>query len=531
MANRYWVGISGDWHDGNNWALTSGGGGGAGVPTAVDDVFFDANGANFVMFAPAFVCNNYTLEATAGSKFIIFNQGGVINGNFTMHAGYFAGSGGGGYVLEFKGNYYNTGGTFAMGTGTGVDITCLFSGGSNTYVHDNTTSAQFQNFSVSGVYVFSGTRMTVANVVQTLSAIGTIDIASGNRIDLSGTFGVFTGKIQGVGRFMYLYTSTSSIPATGIISCAFFQYYVSSPIIEIDAREYASTCKVELKWNTTGQSLRLKSGIHHFMNGVDLLCNNAAVTSAELDMAQYNAEIYSAGNFRTLTNEFPNAIFNIKWGDGSHVFRLSVSFFFSFTSVTAHFTMDAGAGTIILWSDPVGFGIAQHRLVRVHAAGVDPVTYNRIICYSRPDSTRGATFIENFNVMRLVIEGYRGIWQFRTISAPLILMDIDYLIGIGNDRVAPAIRARLSMTGLLTGFKLNKKSDIYNTNFLRVDASYGNAIEAYNTDSHSYTTNIDFYDRNIRRIGSIDNILSGYSVLNARAIPRPIADKITRRFI
>ena len=45
MANRYWVGGDADW-DANadtKWALTSGGAGGQAVPTAADDVFFDAN--------------------------------------------------------------------------------------------------------------------------------------------------------------------------------------------------------------------------------------------------------------------------------------------------------------------------------------------------------------------------------------------------------------------------------------------------------------------------------------------------------
>jgi hypothetical protein len=39
----YWVGGTGDWEDAANWSLTSGGAGGAGIPTILDDVFFDAN--------------------------------------------------------------------------------------------------------------------------------------------------------------------------------------------------------------------------------------------------------------------------------------------------------------------------------------------------------------------------------------------------------------------------------------------------------------------------------------------------------
>jgi hypothetical protein len=51
MAARYWVGGTATWDNtaGTKWALTSGGAGGQAVPTAADDVFFDAtSGANTV---------------------------------------------------------------------------------------------------------------------------------------------------------------------------------------------------------------------------------------------------------------------------------------------------------------------------------------------------------------------------------------------------------------------------------------------------------------------------------------------------
>jgi hypothetical protein len=43
MADRYWVGGSGSWSSTAKWSATSGGAGGQTVPTAVDNVFFDAN--------------------------------------------------------------------------------------------------------------------------------------------------------------------------------------------------------------------------------------------------------------------------------------------------------------------------------------------------------------------------------------------------------------------------------------------------------------------------------------------------------
>lgn len=43
MANRYWVGGTGSWSDTAHWSTTSGGTGGASVPTSADNVYFDAN--------------------------------------------------------------------------------------------------------------------------------------------------------------------------------------------------------------------------------------------------------------------------------------------------------------------------------------------------------------------------------------------------------------------------------------------------------------------------------------------------------
>lgn len=44
MAERYWVGGSGVWSNTSNWASTSGGVGGASVPTNIDSVFIEQNG-------------------------------------------------------------------------------------------------------------------------------------------------------------------------------------------------------------------------------------------------------------------------------------------------------------------------------------------------------------------------------------------------------------------------------------------------------------------------------------------------------
>jgi len=60
MADRYWVGGTGSWSDTNKWSASSGGAGGASVPTSADNVIFDAGsdaGGTFVV----------TVDGTSGS--------------------------------------------------------------------------------------------------------------------------------------------------------------------------------------------------------------------------------------------------------------------------------------------------------------------------------------------------------------------------------------------------------------------------------------------------------------------------------
>ena len=62
MANRYWIGNSGNWTDTSHWSATSGGAGGASVPTSADDAIFNAS---------SFTANGQTVTVNAFSN--IFN--------------------------------------------------------------------------------------------------------------------------------------------------------------------------------------------------------------------------------------------------------------------------------------------------------------------------------------------------------------------------------------------------------------------------------------------------------------------------
>jgi len=87
VADRFWVGGSGNWTDDtNHWATTSGGAPGAGnLPTASDDVHFDANSnatgyTVTVNAGGSKVCRNLLFEAAPSSGTITFAGNSLFGG-------------------------------------------------------------------------------------------------------------------------------------------------------------------------------------------------------------------------------------------------------------------------------------------------------------------------------------------------------------------------------------------------------------------------------------------------------------------
>ncbi len=103
MANRFWVGdiVGGDnWNNANAWAAASGGAGGAGVPVAGDDVYFDVLSLRSctVNVATAnlgiFDCNGFAQTLTLAAQLNVFGA------TFRLVAG-----------MCRRRNVYSTGGT------------------------------------------------------------------------------------------------------------------------------------------------------------------------------------------------------------------------------------------------------------------------------------------------------------------------------------------------------------------------------------------------------------------------------------
>lgn len=106
MADRYWVSlVSADWDGtaGLKWATTSGGLGGASVPTSSDNVFFDANsGTETVTIAAGNTgCDNLDISAYGGS--MANNADLTISGSYVNRASGGFSLGGGAFIFNSTG--------------------------------------------------------------------------------------------------------------------------------------------------------------------------------------------------------------------------------------------------------------------------------------------------------------------------------------------------------------------------------------------------------------------------------------------
>jgi len=82
MATYYWVGVNLPWNSASGWSLTSGGAGGAGVPTSADDLILDNNSGSGTWRngTANLVCRNFTV--TANCSMLWFEQ--FYSGNNTI---------------------------------------------------------------------------------------------------------------------------------------------------------------------------------------------------------------------------------------------------------------------------------------------------------------------------------------------------------------------------------------------------------------------------------------------------------------
>lgn len=191
MANRYWVGGSGTWDAANtaNWSATSGGAGGASVPTAADTVYLDANSGAAVV----------TLGYSPTVLRLLLNN--VFTGTLAFN----------GNKISIAGNNATvfSGSQNASVTGTPVvDLTYSGATGTRTITTYSTTEAGVFTFNVtagtdtiaSALRVknlnFTGFAGTLANAARTV--FGSLTLSAGMTLAAgtsATTFGATSGTV------------------------------------------------------------------------------------------------------------------------------------------------------------------------------------------------------------------------------------------------------------------------------------------------------------------------------------------------
>ena len=240
MANRFWVGGTATWDAtaGTKWALTSGGAGGQAIPTAADDVFFDAaSGANTVTLSASSVarsinCTGFTGtlshpaattisigDATAGASNIALMLVASMTytlGDVATSALSFVSTSGTKQTVAFGGktvgnlNFTGAGVNWAITSALTQGATTALTHSAGTLQYDGTSDSAGLSHTV-GVITSTGTttRSTVFGTA-TITAIRSTTAVhfniSGTNVTCSGANATLIGAPGSTGRLTYTYS-------------------------------------------------------------------------------------------------------------------------------------------------------------------------------------------------------------------------------------------------------------------------------------------------------------------------------------
>ena len=240
MAARYWVGGTASWDAtaGTKWATTSGGAGGASVPTSADDVFFDAaSGAVTVTISTAtcktISCTGFTGTITGSGAFTIAGSVTLVSGMTYTHTGT--------ATITGTGTLTTAGKTFSALTVLGSGITVTLADALTTRAGGGITVTQ-GGFDTGGYTVTSATFDASNSNTRTISLgsstlfVSTVNFATSTGLTfLPGTsqINITTNGVTVAGGGQTFYnvaltnTNTSTMNVTG--SNTFNNFSVVAP--------------------------------------------------------------------------------------------------------------------------------------------------------------------------------------------------------------------------------------------------------------------------------------------------------------
>ena len=308
MANRYWVGGTGTWDTTTttHWSASSGGTGGASVPTSADSVFFDGASASGV----------YTVTLTGGLSCLNLNIAKPTGGTLaTTSTGTIAIAG----SLIASGTGVTWGGTGAWTFGAttaqtltsgGLTVPAInFNGSGGTWqMQDNLTSAGAvtQNF---GTFDLNGFTLTAVSFGSTNTNTRTISFGTGS-MSLSGSgttvfsAGTITGlTVSGTPVVNLTYSGSVGTRTISVVStlpeaqCITFNITAGSDIVN------AATAFKDL--NFTGFSGTLTNGLRTVYGNFILspsMTTSAGVSATSFSATTTGTKTLDTGNILT---DFP----------------------------------------------------------------------------------------------------------------------------------------------------------------------------------------------------------------------------------
>lgn len=224
MANRYWVGGTASWDGtaGTKWASTSGGAGGASVPTSADDVFFDANSTGTVTIAvgntgaKSITCTGFTGTITGSSAISVAGSITLVAGMTYTHTGTVTITGTG--TLTTAGKTFS--GVTVNGSGITVSLGDALNVGTRTVtVTQGTFTTTASNYSITAG-VLSSSNSNTRTVALNNSTINlsnqTTPWNTGTITNLTLTGGTCTINITGGS--CTVATGGASIPGTMVFA-------------------------------------------------------------------------------------------------------------------------------------------------------------------------------------------------------------------------------------------------------------------------------------------------------------------------
>ena len=358
MAARFWVGGTGTWNASNttNWSATTGGAGGASVPTAADTVTIDANSGAGVVVT---LGTGYNPTVTS----VTLSAGTLDLGSSNLTMTTFAGSGTTARTLAFNtGALYITGSNttiFTIGTDTNLTITgsrnvyFTYSGSTGTRTVVTAAAAnrltKYLNF-----YITAGSDIFAINsaAAGTGMVVGTIDY--------TGFSGSGTVKGYAIGNVTYSATATSPIrgngnngititPASGATSVFDLKGISWTGPFTVNAQD--GTGVVQVKQDIVGAAGGTTDALGLFQGTLDLATYNVNVNMAALSIGGSSTRAIYWGSTSTLSLS----------GNGGTVFFGSslTNYTYTGTQPVCVFTYAGATGTRTLSGPTSGATVAN----------------------------------------------------------------------------------------------------------------------------------------------------------------------------